>query len=54
MTTKEKDKKGVLVNLSVEQYEEFKKFCNDKGATMASFTRQLIFQAMKGDKQNDK
>lgn len=56
----EKKVKGVLVNLSQEQYDDFKKFCDDKGAKMASYVRQMIFQAMKeesikkGETHNDK
>ena len=46
----EESKKGVLVKLTQEQYDEFKKICSERGLTMAAFTRQMIFQAMKEEK----
>lgn len=50
----EESKKGVLVKLTQEQYDEFKKICSERGLTMAAFTRQMIFQAMKEEKELNK
>lgn len=53
----EAKQKNVIVKLSDEHFNEFKKLCSQKGSNMSVEIRQFIVReinAMKGEKSNDK